>query len=987
MDETGKSPNRAPAQSVHGDAIFVGRRRELETLSAALEDAVAGRGRVVMLSGAPGIGKTRTAREFADLAAGQGAKVLWGWCYEHQGAPPYWPWLQLIRAHVDTAEPGQLQRDMGAGAADISEILPDLTVKLEGLEKPPALDPEQARFRLFFSIANFLKNVSLSQTLVLVLDDLQWADESSLLLFEFLTREIKASSVMVVGGYRDIEVNRSHPLTKTLGILDREEHFQRVKLEGLSRQEVGEFVESMVGTALAEAAVDTLYQRTEGNPLFVGEVVGSVSPEEMAQSQDWTAGIPDVVREAILQRIRRLSQSCNQLLRTASVIGRDFDLPLLRAMIPDLAEDDLLESLDEALGLRIVEPLPGAPGRFRFGHALIQQAVYEEIPLMRQAQAHAAIGEALEHLHQDNLAEYAGELARHFAEAGAVGGTEKMVRYSLIAGERALDAFAYEQALVHYGQVLAAKAGLPIDAESAGALFGLFRAQFATMPRPELGEAYQNLSRAFDYYASVGDTANIVAIAELPLPQLTEFAVMGSRLSARALELVPDDSLEAGRLHCFHGSIQGLTDGDYKSARDSFDRALAIARREGDAALEMQTLTNASQVELWHNRFENSVKSGLAAIELAVAASNQRVEVMARYWVSLALKSLGDMPGLTLQATAILNPASQLRDRNWLAVAHNIAALPLILKGDWHSARVESQQSLDLMPTDTRFLVQRVILEAERGNRRQADDYLEQLEEVVLRSEAGPDTPNAMLAFGSPLVRSIFDAVKRPVLGENSIKAVLSSPLATPFFSNFARAGATLLAVMNDDVEAAAEQYAALKPWAGSMGLSLSVDRALGLLAGIMGDIAAAGAHFDDACAFCRRAGYRPELAWACYGHASAILRLGGPSGRQQATSLLDESLSIATELEMAPLAETVAALQEILASEPTTGPAYPDGLTAREIEVLRLVAAGKSNQEIADALVITLRTAGNHVSNILNKTGLTNRTEAAAYAIRQGIA
>ena len=182
MDETGNSPNRASAQTRHGDTVFVGRRPELETLTAALEDAVAGRGQVVMLAGAPGIGKTRTAREFADLAGAQGAKVMWGWCYEHQGAPPYWPWLQLIRAHVDSTEPAQLQLEMGPGGAYISEILPERKNRLDGLEKPPSLDPEQARFRLFLSITNFLKNISLSQPLVLVLDDLHWADESSLLL-------------------------------------------------------------------------------------------------------------------------------------------------------------------------------------------------------------------------------------------------------------------------------------------------------------------------------------------------------------------------------------------------------------------------------------------------------------------------------------------------------------------------------------------------------------------------------------------------------------------------------------------------------------------------------------------------------------------------------------------------------------------------------------------------------------------------------------
>ena len=324
-------------------------------LRSALDDALSGHGRIVMLAGEPGIGKTRIAQELVSLAEDRGAKVLWGWCYEHRGAPPYWPWLQCIRAYVETVDSGQLRQEMGPGAADICEILPELAVRLETLERSPVLDPEQARFRLFFSITTFVKNVSRSQPLVLVLDDLHWADESSLLLLEFLVREISASSVMILGAYPDIEATGSSPLAQTLGSLVREEHFRRIQLSGLSRHDVGEFVEARAGIAIAEATIDTLYQRTEGNPLFVGEVVGSVGPEEIAREQTWITNIPEAVREAIMRRLSRLSEECNQLLRTASVVGRDFDLASLRVLSPELAEDGFLASLDEALIIRIIE--------------------------------------------------------------------------------------------------------------------------------------------------------------------------------------------------------------------------------------------------------------------------------------------------------------------------------------------------------------------------------------------------------------------------------------------------------------------------------------------------------------------------------------------------------------------------------------------------------------------------------------------------------
>ena len=164
---------------------FVGRERELEELRTALDDAVSGQGRMVMLAGEPGIGKTRIARELASYAEQQGARVLWGWCYDQEGAPPYWPWAQPIRAYVQVTDAERLRSEMGLGATDIAEIVPELRGKLPDLEPPPALEPEQARFRMFDSITSFLKNASRAQPLVLVLDDLHWADTSSLLLLEF----------------------------------------------------------------------------------------------------------------------------------------------------------------------------------------------------------------------------------------------------------------------------------------------------------------------------------------------------------------------------------------------------------------------------------------------------------------------------------------------------------------------------------------------------------------------------------------------------------------------------------------------------------------------------------------------------------------------------------------------------------------------------------------------------------------------------------
>ncbi len=241
---------------------FVGRHREMADLKAALEDAISGHGRLVMLAGEPGIGKTRTAQELAGYAESLGVQVHWGRCYEQEGTPPYWPWLQSLRSYIRQAEPQQLQAQMGRGAADIAEILPELREKLPNLESSPALEPDQARFWLLDSISTFLKNVSQSQPMMLVLDDLHWADRASLLFLEFLARELHNSPLLVLGTYRDVEVSRRHPLSGTLGSLMREQSFLRLQLVGLTPPEIELLLLKSVEGTPGPEIVAALHQRT-----------------------------------------------------------------------------------------------------------------------------------------------------------------------------------------------------------------------------------------------------------------------------------------------------------------------------------------------------------------------------------------------------------------------------------------------------------------------------------------------------------------------------------------------------------------------------------------------------------------------------------------------------------------------------------------------------------------------------------------------------
>ena len=511
--------------------IFVGRQREMAELKAALDDALSGQGQLVMLAGEPGIGKTRTAQELASYAENRGAKVLWGRCYEAEGTPPYWPWVPALRGYVQQASAEQLAAEMGLAAA-IAELVPTLRGKLPDLETPPALESEAARFRLFDSITTFLSNASQNQPLMLVLDDLHWADRSSLQLLEFLARELGESRLLLVGCYRDTELSRQHPLSETLAQLSREPVFRRQILRGLGQDELGQFIESTTGVQLSQDLTDTLYAHTEGNPFFMTEVVRLLSEDGELIDRDISSGdgirIPEGVREVIGQRLNRLSEPCNQVLSTASIIGREFDFRLLVSLNKESTEDGTLEAVEDALAARVIEEPSRTMDRYQFSHALIQETLAQELSTTRRVRLHARIAEGLEELYGEDAETHAAELAHHFAEAQTSTGITKLVRYSLLAGEQALAAYAWDEALTHFERGLMAReialSGTEAapDREAADLLYGLGRAQATTFERHQRHQAVALLSRAFDYYAGIGDVPRAVDVAETPM-----FATVG----------------------------------------------------------------------------------------------------------------------------------------------------------------------------------------------------------------------------------------------------------------------------------------------------------------------------------------------------------------------------------------------------------------------------------------------------------------------------
>jgi DNA-binding CsgD family transcriptional regulator len=979
-------------------SVFVGRQQEIDELKSALEDALSGQGRLVMLAGEPGIGKTRTAQELAAYAESRETQVLWGWCYEETGAPPYWPWLQTLRSYIQQQDPNQLRSQMGPSAAHIAEVIPEVGEKLPGLEPPPALEPEQARFRLFDSITTFLKNASQFQPLMLVLDDLHWADKPSLLLLQFLARQLRESRLLVVGCYRDVELSRQHPLSETLAQLSRLPWFQRKLLRGLSQEDTRRFIEAAAGIQPSSGLVENIYTHTEGNPFFMGEVVrllqerGELSDKYPGLSQGLR--IPEGVREVIGQRLNRLSELCNQTLIMASIIGREFDFQLLSILSIEAADEQLLRALDEALKAHLIEELPGSGEQYQFTHALVQHALAEELSSSHRVRLHARVGEALEQLYAADLASHASQLAHHFAQAAPVLGPEKLVRYSGLAGEQALSTYAWEEALAHFQKGLDAKAVALTgteparDPEAAALLFGLGRAQLATLPRERFEEALTSLDRSFQFYADAGDVTSAVAVAEYPLPRGVRQRSKVERRVERSLTLVPPGSVAAGRLLPIYGMELGRFENDYDKAQEAFERALAIARRVSDVDLQMRTLAAWAQVDYFHLHLAESLEKSLQVVELARCADDPHLKINGHLHALQTLIHLGNIKDAEEHAETALALAERLKARPWLASVLRCGVNLYRFLGDWSRARELALRHLALESDPVPLLKELVSLEYELGEFEQGEAYLKRMQEIMRRTPPRPGPEYADTSLVSHFASRITGSPDYLEVAGQAARVVLSSALAHPFWVEIVRTGLALKAIETRDYALAEEQYIALMRLPGKMrGSYICADRLMGLLSHTLGNFDQAAAHFEDALVFCRQEGFRPELAWTCYDYAEALLQSGSTSDLAKALSLLEESLAIATDLGMRPLMERVVAMQERVHSQPAKAPAYPNGLTEREVEVLLLIALGKSNSEIANELVLSVRTVERHITNIYAKINARGRADATSYAFTHRLA
>jgi DNA-binding winged helix-turn-helix (wHTH) protein len=481
----------------------------LDELQAVLRAALAGERRIALLHGPPGIGKTRAVTELARRAAPLGFEIEIGRVHESEGAPPFWPWIQLLRGMLESRSDAELQESLGGDAASVLQLMPELRARL-GIGAVPAASAGPAgRFQLFDAIARFLAREARAKPLLLVLEDLHWADESSLALLLFVARNVHRAPLAIVGTHRELASSLGPSQAPALGRILAEPGSASLALLGLTREAVGRILRESLGAGSDAALVERVHAVTGGNPFFVTELARllavSTAPLESAH-------VPLCLQDAVRVRIAECSPACQALLRAAAAIGPRLEISILWRVMRTDAEA-AVEALDEAERRQLLAR-GSEPGEYRFAHAVVRETLYADLGTAERLRLHRDIALAVEE--RGAPAAQLAELAHHFAEATPLTGAERAIRYARCAAEHASSVSAHDEAAGHYRRALRALDYLePPDATLRCTLM------------VELGEALASAHAPIEAVDEAFSSA-IQFARSLGLPQLLARAAVGS---------------------------------------------------------------------------------------------------------------------------------------------------------------------------------------------------------------------------------------------------------------------------------------------------------------------------------------------------------------------------------------------------------------------------------------------------------------------------
>jgi hypothetical protein len=966
---------------VHG---LVGRGRELEELDAALSDAIARRGGLVVVTGEPGIGKTALARTFVEHAADRGASWAWGTCWDGGGAPAYWPWVQIARALARREDAATLRAGLGAGAPWIAGLLPELAGTLGPPALPSELNADQARFRLFDALASLLATVAERRPLVIVLDDLHWADASSVLALEFLGRSLPDLAILAIAAYRHTDAHARDELATALGGLARAA--KRLPLEGLERDDVARLASAVASglgsadetpdpAAIPPRLVTAVHAASAGNPFFVDELVQLLASQGRlhdARSAGEPLPLPSGVRDTIRRRLAPLDEPSMRMLRAAAVIGAEFPLAML-ARIVDRSPAEILERLDAPLRAGLVTTA-GDSGRYAFVHALVRDTLVGAIAVDERARLHLATAEALEQRYGDDVEPHLAEIAHHFLLGATAGGGVRAVQFAARAAERAVGQFAYHEAAELYRRAIAVAAGLPADDRRAWELHhglgeALMRAGDAQDARVALGVAFEHARRLDDpmHLAQTALSATLPGYSrglvdevlraglEEALERLdgVEARDAGHRFAVDALRARVRVQLAAALFWAPDPERrERLVDESFTLAREIFSSEIAHSssaqRMVADRTLAF-VLAQGFPAVWGPDSAERGLPISVEALELCERTRDAELAMQVRLWRTYLLLELDDPHHAEAEIEAYGETARRLGQPRTLVFDPLQRALMANMRGEFDAAERLTAEAIEragelpgsiaqLLAEDQRFLQKRV-----RGRHADSEQFLRHYADTVPVMRRW----RCMLALLLAENHRIEEA--RRELDQLAAENFADFPRDAPW--PFAMALLAEVCTLLGDKPRARLLYDLLAPYEGRNVISLGaaylgpVARYLGMLAMTMGEDERALGHLETARSATQRIGARPMAVLSALDAAEVLARRGWPGDAERGTALVESVAGEAAQFGMDAALARVASLRERLARAPRAAPAFKPRIArlARASDVWQLDYDGRS--------------------------------------------
>jgi DNA-binding CsgD family transcriptional regulator/tetratricopeptide (TPR) repeat protein len=989
---------------------FVGRIEELQTLEAARVRAANGDPAVVLVGGEAGVGKTRLVAELTNQWATDGTRVLVGGCVPvGEGALPYAPIVEALRALLAEVGANEVRELVGPSWPELARLLPAL-----GEPDRTVLPDQTAQARLFELLLGLLGRLSESVPLVVVVEDLHWADQSTRDLLAFLVRNLRRERVLLVVTYRNDEPGQQQ-LGPYLAELDRGGRVERVELALLDQAQTGAQLVGILGAAPAAELVDAVFARSEGNPFFTEELLAVV--------RAGSSELPATLRDLLRGRVQALPQSAQHVLEVAAVAGRRMPHRLLAA-VAGLEEQQLDGALREAVASQLLMTAPGEDG-YDVRHALLREVIVADLLPGERARLHAALAHTVVDLLGSGELDWSGSAAEVAAHWHRAGDLQQALAWSVRAAVEADGIYAYAEATHHYGRALELWDRVT-DAEARAGMDHvelLQRAARAANASGDTDRALALVEQALRLVDPVVDPVGAGLLHERRGLYLRVSRDLPSRFEAlrEAVRLIPADPPSRERARVLASYAEALvTAARIEEARTASEEAVAIARQVG-ADLELgRALVALGGAQAATGVFEAAVVSLREACRLAEQHADLDTLGRAYGWLAEALMQAGHLQDAVEVSLSGRGPlrrlglAGQWQDTFLLGQA----AEALFKLGRWDQAHELAAQGLAQANPDARGLVSVVAeLEIGRGEFQAADAYLERIKKQSLSPGGTPEAARDYAALTAELgvwqgrleeaQAAVQEGLDRVATTDERVRSGRLLWLGMRIQADRAELGRARRD--QAQVKASIRAADALAARAAAMAPNPLVPDATPVLAMATSAVAALvrgersrleghsdPAQWQAAAAAWLALGRPYPAAYAQWRQSEALLANRAP--RAKAEEPLRAAHAVTVRLGAAPLRHELELLAqrgriplEVPAEPAVVEPEVPSvaaslGLTAREAEVLALVAAGRTNRQIGQALFITPKTAGVHVSRILAKLGVAGRGEAAAVAHRLGL-